>query len=409
MVGIFLFISLILGVVLISIIFMSRPDNGNSPSSSEDDTVPDLKAIDDPDELIELGEKYESRQEWSNAEQCWSRLIELDPDRSDAYYRLGLVELMRENYQRASESFDHVIQIEDEPSPEIFLHSARASKAIDRNETALYYYTEYLENGSPDPDEIKEIADLARELEKWGQARKHYETLKETGSDRLAVEATIAMAEMSLQRNLADRLESIMDDLESMFEDGYLSDRQRLDYWYLKAKTLEINEKLEEANRFYRKIYQENADYRDIKKIVESEISNLDSDDVVKKFNHMDEENFEDLCSRIVEGMGYEVIEIKRINPEELDIVAREKAMTLRVKSLLFTFKQWTETAGELAIKEFEFKIVEDRYEQGYFINPAGFNDAAEEYADGNEKMYLIGPGKVLEYLGDWYRNPSDS
>lgn len=402
----FLIIGLLLLVVVGGgfLVFAMQPDQNGDQQQTETDT-PSISEAQTPEDLISLAEQFESNHQWTRASEAWTQLIEMEPNRTDAYFRRGLVSYRTENYQQASRDFEQVINEEEDPPPQIFLHTARALIKLDQRERAFPYYQEYQERDNPDPKVTKEIADLARSLEKWSQARQYYETLTDRANSELANESKLSLAQMALQRDFLDRAQEEVDELDDKFENNSLTDRQELHYWYLKAKSLDYKEKSEQADRYYRKIYQRDPSYRDVKEIVEQQISDMDSQSLVQKFQRMDQTSFEDLCRRIVEGMDYEVVQANFLNPEELDIIAREQSMSLRVTRILFAFKQWQETAGELAIKEFEFKLVENRHDNGYFVNPAGYNAAAQNYARGNEKINLLGPEEILAYLHDWYQS----
>lgn len=400
--GFVLILLLLVGTVVGGLILVLK---ANSPKNDnpDDNSFGNLDSLDDSDRIIDLAKEHESNHQWSRAREAWSRLIEQEPDRTEAYFRRGLVAYRLEDYQQAAEDFQRVMEENDDHPAELFLHTARCHLELDEPDRAFSCYQEYYEQGDPSDEVIKEMANLARRLERWSQARQYYEYLKEHADEPLATDAELALANIALERDLLDRVDDEMSSLAGKFEENRLNENQELDYWYLKAKRLDRDDQPEKADRFYRKIYQRNPDYRDVKTIVEDQLANLDADSLVRKFQGMDQASFRDLCERIVEGMNYELVESEMNNPEELTIVAREKSMSLRVTRILFDFKQWQEQAGELAIKEFEFKVVEDRFDRGYFVNPAGYKAGAQNYARGNDKLNLMGPSDVIDHLQDWY------
>jgi tetratricopeptide (TPR) repeat protein len=375
------------------------------PETSKEDAATNLRTADQPEEIISLAQEHESNRQWDRAHRAWSKLIETEPERTDAYFRRGLVSYRQEDYENAVEDFQRVQAEAEDPPPQLYLYTARAHYQISQFDQAYESYKAFHQRTQPDDEVIQEMADLARELERWSEAREHYNHLIEHGSDDRSRQARLSLAEIALKRDLLERLEEELAVLQEEYEQSNLSEQQELQYWYLRAQYHERRDEPEKADRYYRLIFQRDPEYRDVQSIMEQEVLNLDPESLVNKLQRMDQEAFEDFCRRIVEGMDYEVVEADWSNPEELSLVAREKAMSLRVTRLLFEFKQWQEQAGELAIKEFEFRIVENRYDKGFFVNPAGYKSGAQRYAQGHEKINLMGASEVIEHLHEWYRS----
>lgn len=401
------------GLVLILIFFLVvvggagliifGPGSGTSSPPEPSPAKPSPDELDNPAELIQLAEDHESNKQWNQAIKTWSRLIEVDPDRNDVYFRRGICFYRTENYDRAIQDFEVVLNGEEEPPDALYLYTARAYQNLDQIGKAFQYFETYVETGDPDAAALKTVADLARHLEKWTQASTYYEQLKETGDDSVAVDATLALADMAFERKMSDRAKPHLEELDELAEQDRLDDDQKLIYQYLKARELETEERYEEADRLIRNIYQQDPGFRDVKERVQDQISELEPGELPRKFQRMDKESFLEFCRRIIEGMDYEFVEAEFETPEELDVIARERSMGLRVTRVLFVFKKWNETVGELPVKEFEFKMIENRHDRGYFVSPAGFQSAAENYARGNDSLNLVGPDKILSHFKDWY------
>lgn len=400
--GEFLLIFLLLvGLILGGVILKS---SANPNESSENDTTRSLGTAEDTEEIISLAKEFESNRQWNRAREAWSRLLEVEPERNDAYFRRGLVSYRQDRYEEAIEDFGWIHENEDDPPHQLYLYTARAHQNLSNLEQAYQSYKEFFERTEPNTEVRKEMAKLAFELEYWNQARKHYEYLKNNGPKKLTIDAHLALAEIAFERDLFERLEEEIQPLIN-HEQDQMTDEQKLRFWYLNAHYHEWKDEQEKADRFYRKIYQKNPDFRNVQEVVEEQILNLDSDSLVQKLQRMDQKTFEDFCGRITSGMNYEVIKTQWSNPEELSLITRDQSMALGVSQVLFEFKKWQEQAGELAIKEFEFRIVENRYDQGYFVNPSGYKAGAQNYARGHEKINLMDAPEIIDHLQDWYRN----
>lgn len=399
--GLFLILFFLLLVMGAAAFIVLAGESGEE--STEAPPSPSPEDLEDPDELIDLAEKHESNHDWIQARQAWSQLIDRQPERSDAYFRRGICFYRTDDYDQAARDFQAVLEHADDPPPALHLYLARSYNNLERPNEAFEHYEKYVESGDPDLAVLNTAADLARQLEKWSRASTYYETIRTEGDETQRVDALLALADMAFERKMSDRATSRLEKLQKHFEDGHLTDNQELAFRYLWARHLEHQEKFEEADRIIRTIYHADPGFRDVADRVEEQISELAPDKLPRKFQRMDRESLVDFSRRILEGMGYELIEAQHENPEEFDLLARERAMGLRVNRALFSVKRWQETVGEIPLKEFEYKLVEDRHDEGYFISPAGFKPAAEHYARGSAKLNLIGPDDILSHFKDWY------
>lgn len=399
--GLFLILFFLLLVMGAAAFIVLAGESGEE--STEAPPSPSPEDLEDPDELIDLAEKHESNHDWIQARQAWSQLIDRQPERSDAYFRRGICFYRTDDYDQAARDFQAVLEHADDPPPALHLYLARSYNNLERPNEAFEHYEKYVESGDPDLAVLNTAADLARQLEKWSRASTYYETIRTEGDETQRVDALLALADMAFERKMSDRATSRLEKLQKHFEDGHLTDNQELAFRYLWARHLEHQEKFEEADRIIRTIYHADPGFRDVADRVEEQISELAPDKLPRKFQRMDRESLVDFSRRILEGMGYELIEAQHENPEEFDLLARERTMGLRVNRALFSVKRWQETVGEIPLKEFEYKLVEDRHDEGYFISPAGFKPAAEHYARGSAKLNLIGPDDILSHFKDWY------
>jgi tetratricopeptide (TPR) repeat protein len=394
-------------LIAVGVFFLMTPagtSKQSSPDETDSENVP-LEELSSAQEIVSRAKKLESNNEWEAAREAWNHLIEVDPDRPEAYFRRGIAAYRCDDYEQAVGDFEKIIEEQDDPPPEIHLQTAKTYLKLNQPQEGYSHYRTYHEMGEPGPSRTKEIADLARSLERWSEAREYYEALRENSvEENYAIRARLNLAEMALNRDIMDRVESEMEALDELDESDKLDGGQQLHYWYLKAKLHDINGKKEKSDKLYRQIYQRDPSFRDVEDIVEKQIEALDADSLIEKFQRMDKTTFDEFCQRVVEGMEHKVVQSKFEDPEELDILARKQSMSPNVNRVLFSFKRWQETAGELAIKEFEFKLLENRYDKGYFINPAGYNSAAENHARGNQKIKLVSVDEILTYFKQWYK-----
>jgi tetratricopeptide (TPR) repeat protein len=396
-----LFLLLISGLILLAAIVLFAGiflDGGPSPRQIKNEQQ-QLSDITDRNELIEMAEKYERHEQWEPAINTWDRYLELEPEAHEVRFRRGVSRRKAGQNERAIDDFQTVVEEVEDPPAQVHLYLARAHRDLESETSALAAYRDYLDEHPEDRSVAHEAADLAVSLDKMTAARDIYETMRELDDPELYVEATLSLIRLDLDESHVERAESHFEELEGPKEDGYFTDQQHWEYLYQRARYHETAGDQSEADELYRKIYRDNPEYRDVTEIVEERIRNMSEDQLIKKMLSMDRDEFVRYCEDIVELMGYEVMSSDSFNPDEVEISAREKANMMKVNRVLFAFKKWDNQAGQMPLKEFELKMLENRYDRGFFVCPGGFNHKAKDYQDDSQDLELVGPERLLNYI----------
>lgn len=383
------------GLVLVAgVFFEDKP----TPQRIENEQN-QLSDITDPDRLVEMAEKYERHDKWEPAVNTWSRYLELEPEAEQARFRRGVARHEAGQTQQAIDDLTEVTENVDDPPAQVHLYLARAHLDLEDEPVALNEFRTYLEEHPGDRSVAREAADLARSMEEPTVAREIYDRMRNLDDPQLFAEGTLALIEMDLDERNAERAEEHFDEIEEYREDNQLSEQQHWEYLYQKARLYEEQGQQEEADELYREIYRDNPEFRDVAEIVEERIQSMSEDELIKKMLTMERDDFIRYSEDIVELMGYEVMTSDSINPDEVNISAREKAKMMKVNRVLFAFKKWDNQAGEIPLKEFELKMLEDRFDRGFFVCPGGFNHKAKEYETDSQDLELVGPERLLNYL----------
>ncbi len=368
------------------------------PLNSEEEQEA-LRNMTDPGRVLDRARELEEQELWSQAVSARDRDQERVPGEHHAPYRRGY-DLYREGeYHRALTDFERVLEEDDgDRSSPVQLYRARTLKALERGEDAFSAYQTYLET-NPNPEVGQEAAQLARHLDKCGEARNLLDRVRERGERNHFIEATLLLVEMALEEGLPERASPYLEELEECRQQQQMSTHHRLEFQYRRAQWLSMTDREEEAEELYRDIYRERPSFMDVQAIVEEQLAEMTEQELIQKFLRLGRSDFVELCQSLVNLLDYEIISTDSLTPEEVDIVGRDKAVGFKVNRILFAFKQWGDPVGEFPVKEFEMKLLENRYDHGFLVSPGGFNPKAKQYAEGNPDLELMGPQKLLVHL----------
>ncbi|MGM0381384.1 MAG: tetratricopeptide repeat protein [bacterium] len=333
----------------------------------------------------------------------WSRVLENRPDQMKPYMERGKIFYQLEEYERALNDFNKAYSDFDDAPGKVILYRARSYYGLGALDRALKCYREYIEEAPEDVEAALEAAWVAEEDEDISEAKALYNYVREEGDSLHFTRATLALIRLSIQQGQAGDAEENIQELDEMSDRGQIPEPYRLNYLYMKAKFNELIEKRSEALQIYRRIYQEKPDFKDVEQILEDEISKMDEEDLINQYLHMDREEFSRVAERIVELMGYEVVNIDAFGPDEINVAAHDDSEMFKVNRVLFTFKRWNQSVAEWPLKEFELELLEKRFDKGVFVSPLDFRPSALDYAEQTE-IELVGPNELLDYLQEAFK-----
>ncbi len=328
----------------------------------------------------------------------WSRILENQPDQMQPYIERGKIFYRLEEYERALNDFNEVYNEFEEAPDKVMLYRARSYYGLGALDRALECYRGYIEEVPEDVEAALEAAWVAEEEEDISEAKALYDYVREEGDNLHYTRATLAMIRLFIEEGQSSEAEGLIAELDEMADRGQIPEPYRLNYLYIKAKFNELIESRSEALQLYRRIYQENPDFKDVEHILEEEIARMDEKDLINQYLHMDREEFARVAERIVELMGFEVVNIDAFGPDEVNVAAHDDSEMFKVNRILFTFKRWNQSVAEWPLKEFELELLEKRFDKGIFVSPLEFRPSAVEYAEKTD-IQLVGPDELLDYL----------
>ncbi len=328
----------------------------------------------------------------------WSRILETKPDQMKPLIERGKIFYQLEEYDRALSDFNEVYGEFDDAPDKVILFRARSYYGMGALDRALKCYRDYIEQVPEDVEAALEAAWVAEEEDDISEAKALYSYIREEGNNLHFTRATLAMIRLFIEEGQSAEAEKFIKELDEMSDRGQIPEPYRLNYLYMKAKFNELIEARSDALQLYRRIYQEKPDFKDVERILEEEISKMDEKDLISQYLHMDREEFARVAERIVELMGYEVVNIDAFGPDEVNVAAHDDSEMFKVNRVLFTFKRWNQSVAEWPLKEFELELLEKRFDKGVFVSPLEFRPSAVEYASKTD-IQLVGPDELLRHL----------
>ncbi len=355
--------------------------------------------------LVRLSRIYEKLGRHREAADTWSRYLMQDPASREAYFNRGWAYFQASDYRRALSDFERTIEAFDEYDPRSWLQVARCRSRLDHEQEALEAYDRYLEDEPGDLEAQMEAARAAQSAGEGSRAREGFERVREEAEGERRVEATLRLAELAIERETEYHAEKHLEELEEHSQKGELSGDHQLEYRYVRARYMDQQQRHEEAMERYWSIYEEDPEFRDIDRIIEREIGRMDRETLLEQYLEMGEQRFIRLAEHIVGMMGYDVINSGFLGHDEVNITSHDDGSARTLNRVLFTFKRWDNRVGEWPIKEFELRLLEDRFDRGIFVAPYGFKPAARSFAE-DSSIRLIGPDILLEYLREAQKRP---
>lgn len=350
-----------------------------------------------------LAQAQKKSGQYRAAVENWTRVLENKENMMEPYIERGKLFYQLEEYERALDDFNKVYSDFEEASDKVIIYRARCFYGLGDLERSLDCYREYIEAAPGDIQAALEAAWVAEEDEDISEAKALYDYVREEGDRPHYIRATLAFIRLSIEEGLDSEAEQYIKELDEIAERGQIPEPHKYNYLYMKAKFNELIEQRGKAMQIYRRIYQEKPDFKDVEKILEEEISQMDEEDLIDQYLHMDREEFARMAERVVRLMGYEVVNIDAYGPDEINIVAHDDTQMFKVSRVLFTFKRWRQSVAEWPLKEFELELLEKRFDKGVFISPVEFRPSAVDYAD-NTEIQLVGPGELLDYLQEAFK-----
>ncbi len=358
-----------------------------------------LNELNNSEELHRLAHRLASVGQLKKALMAWRRYLDLVQDSAEARMERGKIFYQSRKYERALAELKKARDAEEDGFPEIELYLGRCYREKGNIQRALDAYKNYLDNVPENLNIAFEIAEAAREGQKFDEAREIYNLIRSRGVRQLFITATLQLVQLELEQGNTEEVADYLKELYRLEKQNKLTPGDDLEIRYHHARLLERKGRIEEALRLYQHIYKIQPDYRDVNRSIEEYIDSLEDREFLADYLESDRQSFVEISRRIVELMGYEPESV--FQPEEggVGIVATGAGGFWGGEKIIYNFKKWDHAVSEWPVREFELNVIEKSAQKGYFVSPGGFNPGAIKFSRGKDDIELIGPEELVNYL----------
>lgn len=315
---------------------------------------------DKADNYVSAGKLFEQRHRSDKAMQFYKKAVELEPRAPDPHFRLGVLLYRAKKPQEARSELDQAVKRDPD------------------NYRAYYYIGKILKDG-------KDYVSAASALEK---AQKDPEF-----KIRALVERGGAFMSMnSIERAIADleravKLTDTPDSQESLFAHYFLS------LCYEKTR------RMEEAIEQWEFIYQKKPNFKDVADKL-SRYQELRTDDRVKDYMTLGQEQFTVLCRRLTESLDLQIRDERNISNgcEIVAVEAQSKWRNARKLPKILRFLRVTDIIDEERVRELHEEMKEQSITRGIVVTSSTFSRKASDFAE-TRPIDLYGKDRLQQML----------
>src|SRR5512135_2016307 len=152
---------------------------------------------------------------------------------------------------------------------------------------------------------------------------------------------------------------------------------------YLLATAAEKNRDIPLAIENWEKIEMMKPGYRDVKEKLR-QYQEFQTDDSIKDFMIANTAQFENICRKIIENMGYQIISLTLASDSRIIALAAEEdsqKLLVRNRYTLFRIQRDIHPLSENHIREFQEKMRENNAGRGVLITTGDITPGALNYA----------------------------
>lgn len=308
------------------------------------------------------GKLFELRDHADKAVKYYRKTIELDKRHADAYARLGNILFRAKHHAEARTALEQSVKLQPNNATACFFLGKIYKDGKDF-QTAIQYFEKSLKD-----NELK------------------VKSLMERGTCYLSLGDNLR-AETELERAIKLGVTEDAASNEVIFSR------------YLLAHIYEGQRKVDEAITQWEAINAKRPNFKDVPGKLQ-EYSELRSDDAMKDYLTASDEQFAEICSRVVSHLGQSVQDMKSVE-DGLEIIAGDPATKWRnTKKLptIYRFLRVTETIEEVRIRNFYESFKSNQVRKGVVITSSIFSRGARDYVE-SRPIDLIDKEKLQKLL----------
>ncbi|MBF9016836.1 MULTISPECIES: tetratricopeptide repeat protein [unclassified Oceanispirochaeta] len=314
-----------------------------------------------PDFYFNAGKLFEKRNKGAQAAQYYKKTIDMDPRNSEAHFNLGTLLYKGKRYNDAK----------------IIL--AKAIKLRPDNYKAHFFLGRM----------HKETQNYTSAIQSFEQAQKDSEF-----KVKALIERGICYIAINNYDKGATELERAVKLTNEKPDDSTLFAR------YYLAMCHEKQRNIDKAIEQWEKIYAVKQSFKDVAEKL-SQFQDLRENDSMKDFLTSSNQNFLDLCKKILEGMNLSISD-QSLTKLGCQVIATEKSTgqwrNTKKMPILIHFYRITDNIDQPQVREFNEEIQTLKASRGIMITSFMFTRAAKEFTE-SRPIDFIDKTKLQEYL----------
>ncbi len=312
------------------------------------------------DILFEIGELFYKRNLIENAVAYFQKSVRLNPQHSSSHYYLGIIYYNTGKFQEAQVELNKAIQSDQ------------------RNYKAHLY-----------------LGLVHKNLSQYDSAAREFE-IAQRDSD-VKVRALLENGKTFYERGNSSKA---VIELERALKSSNIEDDLKIEARYWLANCYEQNRDINEAIEQWEIIANNRPSYKDVAEKLGA-YSDLRTDDRLKDFLTASKENFQAICEKLIDAMGYKVSEILSKTDEGMDAIISEAETKLRYvrrRNGIIKIRRVTKPIGELLIREMHEEMKRNSATRGVIVTTSTFAPSAVQYA-GTRPINLVDKKQLTEFL----------
>ncbi len=317
---------------------------------------------DNPSFYFEAGKLFETRGHPDKAVKYYRKTIDLDKRHADAYGRLGSILHRAKKLPEAKDALEAAVRLQP------------------NNATAGFT-----------------LGKICKEAKDFQGALVHFE--KASKENDLKAKSLMERGTCYISLGDLERAQSELERALKIFGDDSVNE---LVYSrYLLAYCFEQVRKYEEAIDQWEMIQAIRPNFRDVSAKL-SQYQDLRSDDKIKDYLTVSDEEFIEICKVILAKTGMDIIESSKTETGYDFTVGESQTKWRNTKKLpvLYCFVRETELIEEPVIRDFNEKIKASTISKGVFVSSSGYSRGAKEFAE-SRPIDLIDKDKLLVLLNE--------
>ena len=310
--------------------------------------------------LYEIGELFYKRNLIENAVVYFQKAMRINPQHSDSHYYLGIIYFNTGKFEEAQIELSKAVQL-DQHNYKARLFMGMVYKAMGNFDNASREF---------------EIAQRDPEVK---------------------VRALLENGKVLYER---ENLSKSIVELERALKFSNTEDDLKMEAHYWLANCYEKNRDIPEAIEQWETIANNRSSYKDVSEKL-AVYADLRTDDRLKDFLTASKDNFQTICEKLVNVMGYSITEVLSRTDEGMDAIIAEaetKMRYVRRRNGIIKIRRVTKPIGELLIREIHEEMKRNSATRGIVVTTATFAPSAVQYAS-TRPVDLVDKKELTEHL----------